>query len=360
MWSNRRVQSKPGSWITPYGEVRSGGLAQTLYELAAEHARRSIAAPRTNESGLIRVDRFVSLGSAAELLLKSTLAGITPTLLAGNTSPATLTEFSGEAVALHLKGVDYKVTTVGASDAIQRLNPLLPDSLKISMRKNLFEVRNDAIHMGVLPTESEARDAQADLVGLVDEVFLARTHLGQSADAKDFWSETYEGVVDAIREEKIEELQSSYSLLIATARNNYAKLVRNLDSDRQLELINELSLRANTLHYFRVTHWCPACENSTLAALYDVSREVDVDDSDAPHSFAFTVTETAVLDFATCPVCDLHLNRSSAAYLGIPLTINRGTGDASADEIEGYLDMKHLADELTFDDAGMEPPSPGE
>ncbi|PVY28359.1 hypothetical protein [Williamsia muralis] len=354
------MQSKPGSWITPYGEVETRQLASTLYRLASEHAQRAVAATHAGESGLAKVDRITSIGAAAELLLKSTLAGVSATLLAGNSGTATLAELSGRRIELHQKPNAYKVATVGAAEAVKRLNPLLPETHSISSRENLFDVRNSAIHMGVLPTDAEYASVIGDLQAFVDEVLRAREHLGLLADRAKFWSDTYVNTVDAIRDNKLEAIRASVTALIDTAKANYARLVRNVDPDKQLELVNELSLRTEALHYLREMHRCPACQNSTLAALYDVSREVEIDDSDAPISFGFTVSESATLDFATCPVCDLHLDRSSASFLGIPLTIDRGTKDATHEEVEGFLDDKHERDRLAYEHADIDPLDPDE
>lgn len=312
-------------------------LPDRLFRLAAEHARRAISSP--TDTPLDVYDRTTSLGAAAELLLKATLAGVSVTLLAGNTNTSTLVRFSTARVKVYK---ETATSTVGASDAVTRLNDLLPKpSHTITTLKRGFPARNGAVHLGDELADTEFDSARAELVTLVSEVFAARRHLNQSADWDEFWSPKYAHIATAIREKTIEHLRDRFDTLVSNAADQYAQLVDNLEPEARHDVIQNLATRAENLDYLARGHQCPACKNYTLQALYETRREVDVDYSDAPHSPAYFVHEIAELDFATCPVCGLRLGRTNVGFTDIPLTLDRGETDATADEVQAWQDNEY-------------------
>ena len=80
-------------------------------------------------------------------------------------------------------------------------------------------------------------------------------------------------------------------------------------------------------------------------------RAVEVDDSDAPHSFGYIVKQTASVSRASCPVCGLTLSQADMVLTNIPFVLDLGEDEATPDEIEGWQDSQH--DEWA--DAGYEP-----
>jgi hypothetical protein len=83
------------------------------------------------------------------------------------------------------------------------------------------------------------------------------------------------------------------------------------------------------------SHACPACQN-TLWVVYDVLRDVELDDSDAPDSFRFFVKQSAYVASASCPVCGLALSQSDMVLTDIPFVLDLGDDEATPDEIEGW------------------------
>jgi hypothetical protein len=109
-------------WNTVYGLKSHRQLPAALFDLAAECARRAIEEPnRGPVTGLDKLIRLMSVGQAAELVVKSTLAGIDPTLLADKANTATLFALAG-----NKRRLQGKVTTVGAVEAVRRLNECRP------------------------------------------------------------------------------------------------------------------------------------------------------------------------------------------------------------------------------------------
>jgi hypothetical protein len=320
-----------------------------MFNLAAEHARRAIEGINAGDaSGLGKVDRLTSIGAAAELLVKSTLAGIDASLLAGNASTTTLLALIASPLARA-----GKVFTVGGVDAVRRLNECRPQNSKaIADPKLVFEVRNEALHMGLASEDATIEDALTELVTLADSVFEIRRTLHQYADWDTFWSPKHLKIVQARQQAGYEKLRQHFDGLMDAARNAYARLTAGLDADARIRLIAELVTRAPEVGDAEMprSHACPACQN-TLWVVYDVVRDVEVDDSDAPNSFGYFVKQSAYVASASCPVCGLVLSQSDMVLTDIPFVLDLGDDEASPDEIEGWQDAQHDDDRW----AGYEP-----
>jgi hypothetical protein len=194
-----------------------------MFNLAAEHARRAIEGPQAGDtSGLGKVDQLTSIGAAAELLVKSTLAGIDVSLLAGNANTPTLLALIASPLA---RG--GKVFTVGGVDAVRRLNECKPQSSKpIVDPKLVFEVRNEALHMGLASEDATVQDALTELVTLAASVVEIRGALHQNADWDSFWSPKHLKIVQARQQAGYEKLRQHFDGLIGAARNAYARLTQ--------------------------------------------------------------------------------------------------------------------------------------
>jgi hypothetical protein len=105
-------------------------------------------------------------------------------------------------------------------------------------------------------------------------------------------------------------LLQNFQGLIAHAEATYARLIPGLGPQARNRLIAELVARAPTVDDEQILrlHKCPACRNS-LWVVYDVQRDLEVDDSDAPHSFGLFAKVRADVRSASCPVCDLSLDQ---------------------------------------------------
>jgi hypothetical protein len=343
------MTSPTPTWTTPYGQKPHRQLPTAMFNLAAEHARRAIEGAQAGDtSGLGKVDQLTSIGAAAELLIKSTLAGIHVSLLAGKANTPTLLALIASPMA---RG--GKVFTVGGVEAIHRLNECKPQNSKaIAEPKLVFEVRNDALHMGLASEDATVQDALTELVTLAASVFEIRGALHQDADWDSFWSPKHLKIVQARQQAGYEKLRQHFDGLIGAARNAYARLTAGLDADARIRLTGELVRRVPEVRDAEMlrSHACPACQN-TLWVVYDVVRDVELDDSDAPDSFRFFVKQAAYVASASCPVCGLVLSQSDMVLTDIPFVLDLGDDEATPDEIEGWGDAQHDDDRW----AGYEP-----
>ncbi|OBG87862.1 hypothetical protein A5699_18500 [Mycobacterium sp. E802] len=343
------MTSTTPAWNTPYGQKPHRQLPTAMFNLAAEHARRAIEGTQGGDtSALGKMDQLASIGAAAELLVKSTLAGIDVSLLAGNANTPTLLALIGRPSAS-----GGKVFTVGGTDAVRRLNECKPQGSKpIADPKLIFEVRNEALHMGLAAVDVTVQDALTELVALADSVFEIRRALHQDADWDAFWSPKHLKIVQARQQAGYEKLRQHFDGLLDAARTAYARLTAGLDADSRIRLIAELVMRAPEVGDAQMlrSHACPACQN-TLWVVYDVVRDVELDDSDAPNSFGFFVKQSAYVASASCPVCSLALSKSDMMLTDIPFVLDLGDEEATPDEIEGWGDAPHDEDRW----AGYEP-----
>ena len=322
-----------------YGPKDHAKLAGALFELAADCARRAVEEPPADQSGFDRWVRLTAIGQAGEMLVKSTLAGINPVLIAEKqASTRTLWELAGVAG----RPPQGKVGTIGAADAVKRLNECKPRAAAVlSTPKLLFEVRNDAQHLALSPTENDLDAALTELVTLVDGVFKIREALGQPADPNVFWSSKHLGIVEARRKAGYESLLERYGEAISEARSIYAKLIAGLSDNDRIRVVGELQSRPPVVVEDQTIrkHNCPACGNY-LWVVYDVEREVDIDDSDAPDSFAYIVTVSATVSYVECPVCNLYLEQDELVLTDVEFNLDLGTDVATADEEQGWRDAR--------------------
>ncbi|MCV7175446.1 hypothetical protein [Mycolicibacterium sphagni] len=332
------------TWRTAYGLKSHRQLPGALLDIAAELARRAIEDPRPgDDSGLAKLDRAIAVGGAAELLIKSTLAGISLSLLAGSANTPTVVALSGTTT----RPTQEKVITLGGPEALRRLNSCRrPSSSEIAEPKFLFEIRNDALHMGLTPEGAALETALTELVSLVQAVFEIRRALGQEADWNRFWSTKHLQIVEARQQAGYERLNKRFKEMLAAAHSAYLRLTAGLGNFERSRLVAELNTRAPEVdgsEHLR-SHTCPACEN-TLWVVYNVVRDIEIDDSDAPHSFAHFVKERGYVSSATCPVCGLELNQSDMVFTDIPFVIEIGEDEASDDEVQAWQDAKDAVEE---------------
>lgn len=338
-------------WNTVYGLRSHRQLSAAMFNLAAECARRALEEPNPDEgTGLDKLIRLISIGQAAELVVKSTLAGIDPALLADKANTATLYGLAG-----NTRKLQGKITTVGAADAVRRLNECRPPSSPhIVEPKHLFEVRNDAIHMGLGPTAADLEESLTELVALVDSVFKVRAALSLSHDLRAFWSPKHIQIVQARERARYERLVNTFQGLITQAKANYARLIAGLGPEARNRLIAELVARTPDVDDEQILrpHKCPACQNS-LWVIYDVYRDIEVDDSDAPHSFGLFAKVRAEVRSAGCPVCGLSLDQGAIVLTDIPFTLDLGEDEVTDDEHQGWYDARAAEDEDRW--AGFSP-----
>lgn len=329
------------SWNTVYGPKPHPELPEAVFELAADCARRAIEEPPADQSGFDRWVRMTAIGQAAEMLVKATLAGIDPVLIAEkNSSTHTLWALAGITRQLS-RG---KVATVGGTEALRRLNECKPPAPPgVPEPKWLFEIRHGAQHLALSPTDKDLDAALTELVTLVDSVFKIRDALNQSADLNAFWSPKHFAIVEARRKAGYERLLKYYGEAIGEGKADYAKLIAGLSDNDRIRVVGELEARLPTTEDDQTSrkHNCPACGNY-MWVVYDVHREIDVDDSDAPHSVGLYAIVSATVNHAECPVCNLHLDQEDLILTDVPFSLDLGIDQATDEEEDGWRDARDV------------------
>lgn len=122
----------------------------------------------------------------------------------------------------------------------------------------------------------------------------------------------------------------------AKGKADYAKLIAGLSDNDRIRVVGELEARLPITEDDQSSrkHNCPACGNY-MWVVYDVQREIDVDDSDAPHSIGLYAIVSATVNQAECPVCNLHLDQEDLILTEVPFSLDLGTDEATAEEEDG-------------------------
>lgn len=339
-----------GSWNTIYGTKTPHELAAALFELAADCSRKAIDEPPADQSGFDRWVRLTAIGQAAEMLLKATLANINPVLIADNTGMATLCALSGNG-----QQPSGKVATASGVEAFKRLIACMPAGMKgIPEPKAVFEVRHGAQHLA-LANDEDLETALTELVTLVDWVFKVRAALNQQADLSAFWSPRHFAIVEARRKARYEDLREYFGGVVGEAKAVFIRLTAGLSDNERNRVIGELEARQPPVEDEQTArkHNCPAC-GSYMWVVYDVHREIDIDESEMPHGVSFYANVSGTANYAECPVCDLFLDAEYLVLTDIELQLDLGIDQATDDEEEGWRDARHAehATEWEYADLG--------
>lgn len=312
--------------------------------------------PGADESALDKTVRLTAVGEAGELLIKSTLAGINPALLADKTNMMTLLKLTDNDV----RAAQGKMTTAGPIECLRRLNECRPTSSpKVTEPKLLFDVRNDVLHMGLAPTNGDLEAARTELVTLVAEIFDVRKALGQNGNWNQFWSDKHLKIVEARQRASHEQLVTQFKKLVAQARTAYQRLTDGLDQDARNRLVAELTTRIPSADDTQIVHphRCPACHH-TMWVIYDVQRDIEIDDSEMPsggsaipHGYAFYARLHGQVDSASCPVCGLSLDQSELILTTVPFTVDLGQEEATDEEEQAWKSARNAEYEMDYDDA---------
>jgi len=151
--------------------------------------------------------------------------------------------------------------------------------------------------------------------------------------------------VEARRKAGYEGLREHYRQVIGEAKSAYNRLVTGLSDNERIRIVGELEERPPIMGGSQTARKrnCPACGNY-MWVVYEVLREIEMDESGAPDGVAFIAKLSGTVTYAECPVCNLYLEPENLALTDVEFTVDLGEEKATADEAEGYRDM--LSDEL--------------
>jgi hypothetical protein len=281
----------------------------------------------------------ISIGTAAELLLKHALALQSFHLLPDKYAVETALTLDGKGTAAsHLP----QLTTVAGLVAFDRANAQCGLQLNKKDFELIFQVRNSAIHLGVASTRAN-ESAFRQMVVLIDKMF---THLGTEPSARvEYWGgEEAEKFVRAIADEAISEAKARYEQLLRRARDNYQKLAQSLVEAGRVEVIKQFAEVPPTIDSGTEEaspHRCPACQNMGWV-VYEVHRSLPMVEyaNDGEYGYEPSVAyveREGSADRFECGVCRLKLGRRD--YLveaAIPLEVELEPDDATEEEIADY------------------------
>jgi hypothetical protein len=326
-------------WPAGTQHVAFDKLPDLLLNASSQHAR-VVHELYPGEDGWDAQRLAISIGTAAELLLKHALALMSFHLLPDKYAVETALTLEGKgSVAAHLP----QLTTVAGLVAFDRANAQCSLQLNKKDVELIFQVRNSAIHLGV----ASARANQAafkQMVLLTDKVFI---HLGTEQSARvEYWGgEAAERFVRAIVDEAMSEAKARYEQLLGRARDDYHKLAQSLVDAGRAEVIKqfaEVPPTINSAAEEASPHQCPACQNMGWV-VYEVHRShpmVEYSD-DGEYGYepagAAYVERVGFADRFECGVCRLKLDRRD--YLveaAVPLELELEPDDATEEEIADY------------------------
>lgn len=302
-------------------------LPKHLFAVAALHARRALAAA---QEPLDQLDRATSIGTSVELLAKSALALISPTLIAEK-DPRSLLLYSGVAVA-GMSAHEAKTKAVG--ECLQILRNSHSITFNAQSDQKVLAVRNLALHCGQVDTAS-FNEALTIMTRLNEEILAVTSSYDAGMDRTRFWGNELLAQVDERLKEDQEAKRLELEELKAAARRAYERLqqmgltdgaLREL-ADRDPE-IDDPAL-GNEPEFDPVRPECPVCGYEGWLGYEPTARGSAYVETDRRHDDAYYFVDMTVEPFAfVCGVCGLNL--------GVELL-----------RLEGMDDVREIAAEAT-------------
>ena len=298
------------------GEFRGTDLAGDLEASANTQLVAALNSFLAHDLGAF----YVHAGAAVELEVKAALARLDPLLILDIRSGHWDRDARRILSNVPLVAGDG-VRTVGASDAVARLDAVSPrsDSLLKEWTAQVFRARNDVAHAGLLHApdhESHARVASAffrSMLGLRSPTAASTTAIGSGGgddQAFAIFGDAAELVKAALSEAATaEHLAASRSLEVA--RRQYELFTADQQQALQAAAIVRVNGEANN---WTIGVACVAC-GSTAAAVGDI--EV-VDNVSSPRPAEEEPDQMVILIFdeVTCFVCGLRLSGHELSLLG--------------------------------------------
>ncbi|MFN6547396.1 hypothetical protein [Mycolicibacterium nivoides] len=331
----------PTIWPGAGRGIKHGDLPKHLFTVAAKHARRALAAA---EDPLDLLDRANSIGTSVELLAKSALAHISPTLIAEK-DPKSALLLSGVAVA-----AAYEAKTKSVTDCLLVLKNMGVD-FNQQMDVKVLSVRNFALHLGQVD-RTLFDEALGTMARLCEEILTVITQHDSTLDRSAFWGSDLLTHVD----ERLKEEQEAKTLrlqeLLAAARRAFERLEQLGLDERALEQLAERDPQIDDENVISVLDWsperreCPACEHSGWLGYQVIDRSgvyVETDGMcDAYHLVEVSVEARQFV----CAVCGLDLDSELLSLVGLG-DAQQVTDQASDEEIEAreQYDVERYLDE---------------
>lgn len=324
-----------GRWPQGATWASDDDLAAVLFDSGEAHARLAL---RRWASGELfqQIQAAISAGCAVELLAKSHLATIEPSLLSGDKADVD--------TLLHLNGKGYlagsgptHIKTLAATAAVLLVKRLTPGiSYNPRIDDLVFRVRNAAAHMGIVDA-AELRRAIGSMVRVSDSL----VRVSKWGDRSQFWTADLVAAADAAVLDAKYDARARLEGKVAAATFRLRELLSNLTSETRSSIRATL---ANRAPWTSIDHderaKCPVCgELGWLICVVDKERQ-DIDTGEGVYSV--TVKRTAWPVVFNCNVCGIDLEEDELREVSeFPHSLELELDSEDWEPDEDYLD--HLS-----------------
>ena len=281
----------------------------------SSRAARSAVVSYTSEDLEDQIRCAISLGCAAEWLIRAVLADRNAALLADRRHIESLLVFT-KVKSIVATDVD-ELRTVTMQDAVNllmQIDPALPIRADVTQ---IMAVRNGAVHMAFARSSSLA-DAAARLSRVVDVLLPL---VGQTAEQ--YWGDALMPVAEALRQDARDATEARIVSKIAAAVARVGEIVRGLNEDQAEATLSLLESRPVKWTVAEdVTereHVCPACgrlaQLTYLRIKGDGDLHVDRNGPDESDIDAWVyIPVTLVPTLLQCPVCGFKLDAADDEF----------------------------------------------
>ncbi|UKA55164.1 hypothetical protein LFT45_04305 [Arthrobacter sp. FW305-BF8] len=305
--------SEHAGW--PFGDsFRShDDLAAHLHQVGQRHARRALKL-YTSTDQFEMLDAAFSVGSAVELLAKSLLASVSPTLLLSEPlDVGSILKFSGAKAPGFGRPDAVTVKSIDAGKCIDRLKQLKMSPPWLATDKAVFWLRNGSAHMGVVD-QNTLRSAMRPMVRFAEFV---REHYDHPSDR--WWGPELDELARGIAQAEATQWDEIVQAKIAAAKLRLKELQQSLPAFSTETILKSMSGRSHTSVEHDEDQDCPACGYTGKAIGVILEYGVDADHYDGGVTY---YSRMGVTHFE-CSVCNLELtDELEVSAAGLPTEID--------------------------------------
>jgi len=269
------------------------------------------------------LDAAISAGIGLELACKGAVAQVEPTLLADRTDRDTLLRLSGSGDRAEASATRVKTISGIAAFRLARhfhKGIAVPEQDAI----DAFETRNAAAHMALVERD-ELRGSVSAMSRAVDALLVA---IG--ADRSAFWRD-HQDTVDGFIEDERASVAQMITAKFGAARARIGRITAGLDDVVRATLLAALSSSQVFAEHVERTK-CPVCEQDAWLVCWTEEGAIEFDGD--PDSGSAWVPVTAYPYELFCSVCELSLNQSELAQLGLDEEIELEAREADSSDYD--------------------------
>lgn len=258
---------------------------------------------------------LVSMAISAELLGKSYLAGIHPSLIADLKDFDSLLTIVG--AGAHSKRPIHDVKTISATEVFSRCQKLLPSlsDYKTELEK-LANIRNGIVHVGLYDTV------------LAEKLFVPYLkHTKAIINAMELTNSEFHGdhtkYVEQTIEGSSESIRNGVARLIEKSKGTFAKRFGELEPDLMAKLLESVVATYAPSSSREQLLGCPACGTKALVRGLPIITDYDADFDQDGNVISATPIAVLHLNSLRCKACDLSLTTiESLQAAGVPTILD--------------------------------------